>query len=129
MQTGAASNRAAVKKDILLVNNRRRGGEHYGNCVEANLTPVETGASDVRASCADNALFLTGIDGALRAAKLGRGAGFHFDENQRAAIASYDIDFGVSGVGAVISGDNSEAGTAEIAMRQVLPAAAERGSW
>lgn len=106
---------------------RGRLGEDDRDGIEADLIPGDAGARRVCAGGAHDVLLLYGIDGALGAAELVGGAGFDFDEDDRAAVARDDIDLGVAFIRPVVAGDYGEAGAAEIPMGQVFATPPKRG--
>jgi len=121
------SDGAASKKCILLVNDGGRFSEDDGNGIETDLVPSDTGTGHIASSGTDDAVLLFAVDGTVGAAELSRKPRFHLDKNQRAVVASNDVDFGFSGTGPVISGDNHKARVSQVAVRQIFAATAERG--
>src|SRR5437764_9343074 len=109
------------------MNDGRRVRENNRDCVEADLIPIDARTRRIASSCADNMFLFLAVDGALGAAKLSGNTGFHLDKNQSAVVASDNVDFSVSGAGAIISGDDDEARAAQVTVRQIFTTAAECG--
>jgi hypothetical protein len=96
-----------------------------GDGVETHPVPIDAGAGDVAAGGARDVFLLFKIYGAIRMAGFSGGASLHLHKNQQIAAARHDIHFRI-GARTVVPGDHGKADLAQIAMRQVFPALAER---
>ncbi len=114
-----------MEERITVMRNGGRFAEDDRNNIEAHLAPVVAGTGgECPGSAEDVPLFFL-VDGAIRAAKFGRLAGFHFNKDEGIAVASDNVDFGI-GAGPVVARDDGEAAAAEKAMRQIFAFAPER---
>ena len=118
--SGGVLNRASREKSVLLVNNGRWFTEHNGNGIETHLAPNYSRTRCIAACRTHDAVLLLAVNGALRAAELSRCPGLHFDENQRAIVASHNVHFRVPATWAVVPRHDSETRVSKIPMRQIL---------
>jgi hypothetical protein len=118
--------RTSVKERVFVMHDGRRMAQDDGDGVETHPVPLDAGAGDVAAGGARDVFLLFEIDGAIRVAGLGGGARLHLDKYQQIAAARHNVHFRI-GSRTVVSGDHGKTGLAQIAMRQVFPALAERG--
>jgi len=77
--------------------------------IEADLAPFDARARGVGSGGPYNVLLLLCADSAIGTAKIGRGPGFDFNENDGVPLARNNVDFRIF-AGAVISSDHREPG-------------------
>jgi hypothetical protein len=82
------------------------------------------GAPQILAGGAEQSLALLGVDGAVGLAEIDGGPGLDFDEYEGVALPGDDVDFPGAAGSAIVPRHHDAAATAEIAMREVFPAAA-----
>ena len=114
-----------MEERVFMMHDRGRIAEHNRDGIEAHPVPFNARTGDITTRGARDVLLLLEIDGPVRMGGFGGSARLDFYEDQEIATARDDIHFRI-GAGPVIAGDDGKVHLAQIAMRQVLAAFAER---
>jgi len=111
------------------MDDRRRSAKDNGDCIETNILPGDVGVARKLPSSADQARALLWTDRTVGPAIFIGLTRFHFDEHQPAVLPPDEIDFAGAGGHAIVAGDDDNPLPLQVAVCNILTAAAEGVVW